>query len=225
MSTTRPTAAREPKRQRGHLRVAAILAAGVEVFTEKGYDAATMTEIATRSGTAIASLYRFFPSKEALADALLLQYAKHVLDGLAELRRRAAGMTLDGLADALVDFRLELLLHRRFAVGLADVRGAGSDQRTQFRISMLASMAGILLEVIPTLTKAKSEVVATILLHILKGVAVVHEEKPATRRLLLEEIKDLIRVYLTSVQRSAGQERDNSCEPIAPADGAEPDPG
>ena len=34
--------------------------AGVAVFTEKGYDAATMSEIAARSGTAIGSLYRFF---------------------------------------------------------------------------------------------------------------------------------------------------------------------
>ncbi len=36
-----PPAARAPKRQRGRLRVAAILQAGREVFTEKGYDAAT----------------------------------------------------------------------------------------------------------------------------------------------------------------------------------------
>jgi AcrR family transcriptional regulator len=69
MPTTRTTGAHEPKRQRGHLRVAAILEAGVAVFTEKGYDAATMTEIAARSGTAIGSLYRFFPSKDVLADA------------------------------------------------------------------------------------------------------------------------------------------------------------
>src|SRR6266700_1792371 len=65
-------AARAPKRQRGRLRVAAILQSAREVFMEKGYDAATMTEIAARSGTAIGSLYRFFPSKESLSDALLL---------------------------------------------------------------------------------------------------------------------------------------------------------
>ncbi len=59
-ATTAP-AARAPKRQRGRLRVAAILEAGREVFTEKGYDAATMTEIAARSGTAIGSLYPLFP--------------------------------------------------------------------------------------------------------------------------------------------------------------------
>ena len=63
-----------PKRERGRQRVAAIMDAAVELFSEKGYDAATMTEIAARSSTAIGSLYRFFPSKEALADALLQRY-------------------------------------------------------------------------------------------------------------------------------------------------------
>src|SRR5271156_5219725 len=76
----------QPERKRGYERVAAIMRTGVEVFMEKGFDAATMTEIATRSGTAIASLYRFFPSKEALADALLLQYEDHAMSRLAELR-------------------------------------------------------------------------------------------------------------------------------------------
>ncbi|WP_245639904.1 helix-turn-helix domain-containing protein [Paraburkholderia heleia] len=80
--TARPT---EPKRERDRRRVAAIMDAAVAVFTEKGYDAATMTEIAARSSTAIGSLYRFFPTKEALAEALLLRYAQQAKNGLAEL--------------------------------------------------------------------------------------------------------------------------------------------
>src|ERR1700748_935719 len=99
-SRTLAAAGREPKRKRGHIRVAAIMQAGVEVFKEKGYDAATMTEIAARSGTAIASLYRFFPSKEALADALLQQYAQHALERLSEVRQRVAGLTPGAIAAA-----------------------------------------------------------------------------------------------------------------------------
>src|ERR1700742_1593166 len=109
---TKPAAAaptaRAPKRQRGRLRVAAILQAGREVFTEKGYDAAAMTEIAARSGTAIGSLYRFFPAKESPADALLLRYVQHVKAGLAELEQQIPDMTLEGVADAFVDFMLVL---------------------------------------------------------------------------------------------------------------------
>lgn len=42
--------------------------AAAAVIAEKGYEGATMAEIAARSGTKIGSLYRFFPNKESLAD-------------------------------------------------------------------------------------------------------------------------------------------------------------
>jgi AcrR family transcriptional regulator len=200
--STAPSAGVQPKRKRGYIRVAAIMQAGIDVFTEKGYDAATMTEIATRSGTATASLYRFFPSKESLADALLLQHAKYALGGLAELRGRAANMTLDEIAGALVDLRLELRSQRRFAIDLADARGGSDDKRKQFRKAMLDGLTSVLREVIPALTKAKSEVMAVILLHLLKGVTAIDQEKPAPRRMLLAEIKELIRVYIASAQPS-----------------------
>src|ERR1700733_14693317 len=104
--------ASEPKREKGRLRVAAIMEAGIQVFTEKGYDAATMTEIAARSGTAIGSLYRFFPSKESLADALLLRYALHARNGLAEMAQQVADLTLESVADAFVDFMFVLQSQR-----------------------------------------------------------------------------------------------------------------
>ena len=61
MSTEIQTAAKEPKRERGKQRVAALIDAGAELFAEKGYEATTMTEIASRAGAAIGSLYQFFP--------------------------------------------------------------------------------------------------------------------------------------------------------------------
>src|ERR1700749_3181525 len=95
IATKPPAAARAPKRQRGRDRVAAILATAREVILEKGFDAATMTEIAARSGTAIGSLYRFFPTKEALADALLLQYTQQMKTGLNDLQKQAREMSLE----------------------------------------------------------------------------------------------------------------------------------
>ena len=49
-------------------------------------DAATMTEIAARSHTAIGSLYRFFPTKELIAEALLAEYAGEVGATLSEIQ-------------------------------------------------------------------------------------------------------------------------------------------
>jgi AcrR family transcriptional regulator len=204
MPATRTTGAHEPKRQRGHLRVAAILEAGVAVFTEKGYDAATMTEIAARSGTAIGSLYRFFPSKDVLADALLERYAQHVMDRFAELAKSAPAMTLDALADALVDFMASLQSQRSFAAALLDARGVSDERRVKFRQSMQEGLAGILRTVIPAINKAKAETMAVVLLHVLKGLAAVADEKPAARRLLRAEIRQLVHLYLGSAQRDGG---------------------
>ena len=133
-----------PRRERGRLRVAAIMDAAVTVFGEKGYDAATMTEIAARSATAIGSLYRFFPSKEALADALLVRYAQHVAVGLGELEGRVAHLSMEGLAAALVDFMLALQTQRRFAVALVDARGGSDERRARFRATIRGGVARIL---------------------------------------------------------------------------------
>src|SRR5271165_2435687 len=81
-STPSPNEAVAPKRQRGRDRVDAILQAATDLFTEKNYDAVSMTEVAIRSSTAIGSLYRFFPTKEALAGALLERYGAHLTEAL-----------------------------------------------------------------------------------------------------------------------------------------------
>jgi AcrR family transcriptional regulator len=65
-------AVQAPQRSNGRLRVTAILDAAATVIAEKGYEAATMAEIADRSGTKIGSLYRFFPNKESLADSIVV---------------------------------------------------------------------------------------------------------------------------------------------------------
>jgi AcrR family transcriptional regulator len=192
--------AREPKRQRGRLRVAAIMETGREVFMEKGYDAATMTEIAARSGTAIGSLYRFFPSKESLADALLQRYAQLTVEELNTLTVRATDMTPEDSAGALVDFMLSMRSERTFATALLDARGTSENLRAQFREAMRQGIAAVVRKVIPRLPRAKSEAMAIILLHILKVVPRTEDEDPATRRTVLSEIRELIRLYLVSVQ-------------------------
>jgi len=159
-----------------------------------------MTEIAARSGTAIGSLYRFFPSKEALADALLLQYTQHVISGLAELEQTVSEIATEGVADALMDFMLALQSQRSFAISLVEERGGREESRLQFRAVMRDGMAAILRKALPGLTPVKSKVAAVVVLHILKGITTAGDEKPAMRRMLLAEIRELVRLYLVSTQ-------------------------
>src|SRR5690242_11075089 len=95
------TGARAPQRERGRARVAALLAAATAVIAEKGYDAATMTEIAARAGASIGSLYQFFPTKELIAEALHAANADALVALLEALAPRLAGKPAEALADIL----------------------------------------------------------------------------------------------------------------------------
>ncbi|WP_158746309.1 TetR/AcrR family transcriptional regulator [Acidisphaera sp. L21] len=191
--------ARAPQRPKGHQRVAVILAAAATVFQERGFEAATMTEIAARSGTAFGSLYRFFPSKAALADALLQQYAQQALDGLAALAEQAAGLTSDGLADALVDFALSLQAMRSFAVAVMGSHYGTLDRRAQFRQAVHDGMVLILCRAWPELPGLQASSVASALLHVLKGAAAAAQDGAEPQGPLLTEYRTLTRRYLAGV--------------------------
>jgi AcrR family transcriptional regulator len=60
---------------RGERRVASLLDAASRVFGELGYHAATTNAIAAEAKVSPATLYQFFPNKEAIADALVARYA------------------------------------------------------------------------------------------------------------------------------------------------------
>src|SRR5476649_1654167 len=95
---------RQPQRQRGHERVASLLDAAAACFVEKGYDAATMTEIAARAGASIGSLYQFFPTKEALAQALLGGYVETLQLRLKKLAASSPDWDGDQLGTQLIRF-------------------------------------------------------------------------------------------------------------------------
>jgi AcrR family transcriptional regulator len=59
-----------------------ILAAALVLFSEKGYADTTMAEIAAKAEFAVGTLYRFYPDKDALYRALILETAQGIADDL-----------------------------------------------------------------------------------------------------------------------------------------------
>ena len=81
----------------------AILEAAVELFKEKGYERASMNELARRLGGSKATLYGYFPSKEELFVAVVKAVATvHLADAIAALSEDAAAHM--SLEDLLVRF-------------------------------------------------------------------------------------------------------------------------
>ena len=69
--TTKAAAQGRPKDPRVD---AALITAAIEVLNESGWASFTTTEVARRAGASTASLYRRWPSKQALAGAV----ARHI---------------------------------------------------------------------------------------------------------------------------------------------------
>lgn len=76
--------------KRGEMRVERFLDAATEIFSEKGYQHARLSEIVARAGGSLATLYRVFGDKEGLARAII-QRGLHDLDG------HMAPLSLSGL--------------------------------------------------------------------------------------------------------------------------------
>ncbi len=65
-----------PRRQeRGKKRMSELLRAAGEVFADVGYENATTNAIAAKAGVSPGTLYQFFPNKQAVAEALAIDYA------------------------------------------------------------------------------------------------------------------------------------------------------
>jgi AcrR family transcriptional regulator len=201
MSSQKSTASdavvrREPRRQRGRDRVAALLQAGAAVFAEKGYEATTMTEVAARAGASIGSLYQFFPSKEALADALLAGYGEQVLAGLQAVEAQAAQLAVPVLADALIDLLVGLKEKRAAALVLFEARRDVA-QPLRLRDDMREGVARILGLRAPGLPPDRAMAMAIVVLLQMKAAAVLGVEpglKPCAAA--LAELRRMTRLYL-----------------------------
>ena len=98
----------------------AIVAAATEVFLERGYEAASMSEISTRAGGSKATLYNYFSSKEALFLEVMASLA-------GEMSKVYVKLVPGGdLAAVLQDFG-EAYLDNLFSPELRALRGSRSE--------------------------------------------------------------------------------------------------
>lgn len=188
--------ARAPVRARGRQRVAALLEAAGGVFAEKGFDAATMTEIAARAGASIGSLYQFFSTKEQVATALVEGYAEALYGRLAAMAEAAAGWTVTQLAQrlarTLIEFRAD---HPAFAT-LVESPGAPADQATAVRRRLRGLLLAILQAKAPGRAAQLEPVVVAVQQVMKAAVAVNAEPDLPEREAAIAELAAMLEIYL-----------------------------
>ncbi len=121
MSTRkRVTKPREERRQE-------ILAAARELFAEKGYDATAVSDIVARVGVAQGTFYLYFPSKRAVAIALLEEILKEITTAVLETTAQLSGQQFDSMSaiDKLVRKVFDISARYQDVIRLTHLQMAG----------------------------------------------------------------------------------------------------
>ena len=188
-------AARHPQRQRGRDRVAALVGAATALFLERGYDATTMTEIATRAGASIGSLYLFFPTKLALAAAMLAQLGDALSARLDSLHARSAGWPAARLADALFDELAAFIEAHPVYAALIDVPG-DTAWRDTVRARRRLQIAALFAQAAPALPEGQAERLAIIVPQLMRISIVMRGEPERLREGVSRELRAMLRRHL-----------------------------
>ncbi|WP_418005029.1 TetR/AcrR family transcriptional regulator [Mycobacterium sp. PDNC021] len=100
MATSGSLRRRQPVQQRSRDRVGRILAAALELLESGGSDAVTTRAIADRAGVPVATVYQFFPNRDAIIDEILQDLLeRRAADGHAVL----AAMNPSSIAEVVAE--------------------------------------------------------------------------------------------------------------------------
>lgn len=180
--------------------MAAILEAAEAVIAEKGYESATMAEIAARSSTQIGLLYRFFPNKESLADAIVVNALENLKAMFDQFDADAKALSIEPLADGLLALFIRIFSRRALRKLIAS--GDRSIKQEEFRKTALQRTARTLTSHSAKLPEKSAADIAAVLLSHAKTMAT-YEETFGSAPSVMIEFCDMIRLYLQSRLGSA----------------------
>lgn len=191
-----------PQQERSRRRYAAIVDTAAELFATNGFDATTMEAIAAASGSAIGSVYRFFPNKQAVFRAvadLALERAQAVFIETMSIAQRGElewGEVLDRTLDAFAEFHSREAAPRAVFANL-QLYGEYAEADQQMIREFIAATAGVISLWAPEVPLETRQIIATMIVHTASGILVLsHRESPATAAAMLDHTKLMLRRYL-----------------------------
>jgi AcrR family transcriptional regulator len=187
-----------PRQSRGRRRVDALLCAAAEELGKAGYDASTMSSIASRAGASIGSLYQFFPNKEAIVLALRRSYCDECEQMWAPLAVEAKDLSWKQLVDRLVDSTVRFVEQHPAFLALLDAP-ASTHLSIQARKRFERLVSRMLVARKPRMAREKAQLLATMVLQMVKTMNFLYRDlTPARRQPYVREFKTLLRRYLES---------------------------
>jgi len=189
----------KPQQERATRRLANFLDAAAKLFEEIGYEAATMTAIAERSGSGIGTLYHYFPDKQSMAFAVLNQYAQEIEAHWKPLMEQAETLSHNEFAEMFLQYVTEFIRECPAYLKLlaAPIRFS-RDPAT--RRALRVAIANAFRAKDPSLTSEKAVLAANITLQMVKGMTTLYAEAdPREKPQIIAEYKKALTLYLGSV--------------------------
>lgn len=193
---------RQPKQKRGQQRVAKILTAAAEVFTEVGYTAATTQQIADRADTAVGSIYQFFPDKLAIFHALEAEHMAQIAIVNAALIAKDIRRPLAQIISEIVDTHAQYFEHPiprivYLQYFLAPIPGLFILFDDNFDRMVIDQFADLCQQRNSHLSREKSELIAEVFHRTYNGLFLVAlKSEGEHRQKLYVELKSLLCAYL-----------------------------
>jgi AcrR family transcriptional regulator len=106
---------RSPRQARARATIAAILEAAARILEERGLDGFTTNHVAERAGVGIATLYQYFPDKEAIVLAIAEQERDRLTEALGQILARASEAGREATVRAIVRMMVQAFEGRRRA--------------------------------------------------------------------------------------------------------------
>jgi AcrR family transcriptional regulator len=188
-----------PQQERSARRFAGFLDAAAELFAEVGYEAATMTAIAERSGSSIGALYNYFPDKQSVAFTLLNRYSQELEAHWKPLMQQVKALTHAEFADTFIERITEFVQKRPaflklLAAPIRFRRDSAARKASRVRI------ANAFQEKNPLLSNEEALLTANVTLQMVKGMMTLYgESEPKAKGLVVAEFKKVLTMYLGSV--------------------------
>ncbi len=176
--------------------------AAAAVFDEVGYEAATTHLIATKAGTAIGSLYQFFPDKAAIFNAMELRHVERVKAMWTQANTPAIlQLSLRDMIHALVSAVAEMFeqpVSRVVFVQFYTKREIFQSIDESMTQEAIDFMANLLKQRQPSLSAAQCSLFAEVCVHSSNAVilSALRNPNPQYRQQLVQQIEDLLVSYL-----------------------------
>jgi len=187
---------RIPIQERGEQRVAGLLEAAAAIFSEVGYEAATMRDIAERAGASIGSLYQFFPNKEVVAQAIKTRYCQELKEVWANLVAVSAKTPTIRLIDQFLNVTIKLSEQHPAIIRLIDAPSS-ANPATDIKESLREQLVELFLTRKPRMSPNKAHRYAEATLQMIRGLLWLYSENERSEReALVAEMRSALVNYL-----------------------------